>query len=480
MKNQSKGIPHIESLPAREFIHVLENIDRFTVTEKLDGVNLTFGFDNNGTLYSSRENKGGKRFYDGSDFDNSPANISIKNAHNAINSVSAELHKIVGGGNSVECEILFGKQPNAIVYGSNHIVFLRMVVGDNKQLPDPTKIIQLGEQFKHIVKRSNTITIVSDGINLTYNGCDRPWKFTGVPVIDNSQLTSVDVSPYVSNYKVWLNIQHPIGMANEALLNANLNHFPVIDRAVVKAAREQARHISLVHFKLPIKEKFLDSVLRVLTPALRDCEVDPDSDIGVEGLVLLIPETLYQTKIVDKDMFTIINQFNYAIRNEIKRLSMGTAGFNASLGNDGDIFGSMLSDIATTHGMLELTKYNNIKRTMRKFKGDTLEQTLDNVVEQLTITKHATLQSKSLYIIDRYLKMLSDSLHKYQQEWPTYHLFLTTGNVLRYSEEIHQRTLVVFADIRLEMSNMKHNIAISTSTSEYLLAIYGKLLKPIH
>ena len=111
----NEGIVHIEALPVRDFIDAIENVATFTASEKLDGANLTFGFENNGRFYTSREAKGGKRFYTETDFSDRPADTGFKSAHNALQKASAELKEVMDNGEAVETEILFGRQPKGKV-----------------------------------------------------------------------------------------------------------------------------------------------------------------------------------------------------------------------------------------------------------------------------------------------------------------------------------------------------------------------------
>ena len=82
----NEGIQHIEALPVRDFINAIENVANFTASEKLDGSNLTFGFENNGRYYTSREAKGGKRFYTESDFSDRPPSRHTAMHHQPVRS----------------------------------------------------------------------------------------------------------------------------------------------------------------------------------------------------------------------------------------------------------------------------------------------------------------------------------------------------------------------------------------------------------
>ena len=128
---------------------------------------------------------------------------------------------------------------------------------------------------------------------------------------------------------------------------------------------------------LPIKEKLLDGIVRKLKPALRDTEVTSSEDIGVEGIVMLDPKTGKQVKLVDKGIFSLINQFNYAIRNQIKGRGVSTKNyehlfkiFNASVGPQGaSLYDDMLARIASVVGVPGLDRYMGITRSLKRFES---------------------------------------------------------------------------------------------------------------
>ena len=82
--NLKKGIPHLEDLPPQKFLDVVENLAVYTITEKLDGANLVFGFDNEGEFYTSRETKSGNRYYTAEQYEKRPGNNGFKLAHLAL------------------------------------------------------------------------------------------------------------------------------------------------------------------------------------------------------------------------------------------------------------------------------------------------------------------------------------------------------------------------------------------------------------
>ena len=140
----------------------------------------------------------------------------------------------------------------------------------------------------------------------------------------------------------------------------------------------------------------------------------------------------------------------------------------------------MLEQIAEAHGIKELAKYNAIKRTLRKMKGDTIEDTRQNVVDAFIDKEFDTLKTEILHAVDLGLDYLKIGLLDYNINWSSYRLTLNTGKTLQYTEEIHLRTLIVFAEVRKEMLQIRDNVTKSTSPTQIVQAIYEKQLNPIH
>lgn len=477
-----EGIQHIEALPHRKFINAVKNIANFIASEKLDGSNLTFGFTDKGEFYTSREAKGGDRFFHATDYENVAANNGNKSAHQALKKMEPLIKTIMKDGDACEVELLFGRQPNAIVYGSNYIAFLRMIVGDNKEEPDQSKVKQLGDTLKgKTVKIQVPIVTTNDGVKLSKDTVEHTWKFSSVSYIGGHHFKKVDVDKEINEFEEWLKEKHPTGYTNGDLLEIKLPSVPKGIRAEVKKAREEALKTAQHTFMLPIKEKFLNDVMRRIKPALRDVDVNPHEDIGIEGAVFLDPKTQEQFKIVDKDVFSIINQFNYAVRNQLKSATKGRkpAG-DASLGIEGDVFNNMLSHIAGALGMPQLAHISGIKRTLRKYKGDTPEETLNNFTHDFKVKDPHSLKTHVKAAIDTGITQTNQALKHYNDNWKNYKLKLKTGKEIGYTDEIHKRTLMVFAELKKELQEMAQKVEQSKSIGDVAMALYGNKLREIH
>ncbi len=481
-----EGIDHIESLPVDEFLHALENLSDFIVSEKLDGANLSFGFDMDGRFYTSREAKRGNRFYNVDDWEDKAAWNGFKSAHAALQKVTPLLRTELKKGDAVECEILFGRQPNAIAYGSSYIAFLRMIIGDNKTQPDQGKIKRLTKIMEgEVVSVTTSHITTDDGINIKKESVDHMWKFTSTSFIDSQHFKKVNIETEIADLRKFLselNKAGNMGLTNGEVMLVKLGSVPKNIRAEVKTARETVISYVEQHYKLPIKEKLLDAVIRKLTPSLRDVEIHSHEDTGVEGVVFLHPQTSKQFKIVDKDVFTIINRFNFGIREQIKNTGMGSprVSGNATLGVEGDIFGNMLKDIATVLGVPELGVYTRISSVLSKFVGSTASETVHNLAQNLTVRNPTSVKTGISKALNGGLKALDVGLLKYNKEWHTYRLQLKTGREIAFTDEIHKRTLIVFAEVRGEIESLVHGVKEATSIEDILTVLYGTALQKVH
>ena len=481
----TEGIDHIEALPPEKFISVVKNINKFIASEKLDGANLIFGFENDGRFYTSREAKRGGRMYDTADYDNSPASNGFKSAHAALESVKAELKAVMDDGEAAECEVLFGRQPNAIVYGTSYIAFLRMVPGDNGKAPQQNLIKELADELRgKKVTVTTPIVTSNDGIELTTEMQDFVWKFVSTTFIDSKAFKDIDLSEELEKFKKFLKQPNNVGgmnLTNSQLMGIKLTSVPKDIRPEVKEERDRLIKIAEERYKLGIKEQLLDRIVRKLDPALRDVEISPHEDTGIEGLVFLDPDTLEQFKIVDKDVFTIINQFNFAIRNQVKSTSRGRMVFDkASLGRDLDIFNELLEKLAKTVGNEGLSHYTALSREIKKYKGETKEETLKNFVQSFRNKDFNTVKQQTINHIETAIDELTESLNQYKSEWQDYELELKTGKTIKYSEEVHNRTLLVFAETRRELNDMLKNVKQADNLGDIAVALYGKMLNRIH
>lgn len=483
----SPHIPHMEDLDALTFYTVLQDFHKYRITEKVDGANIVFGFENDGTFYTSREAKRGKRLYKQSDYQMKPANNSFRAAHTVLEHAIPFLKGVMENGDACECEVLYGRQPNAIVYGSNRIVFLRMIPGDNGNHPDNEKIHRLGEFLQEATIYPTTPFVGSkSGDYLTETTRNDLWLFSTVPHVDPSLFEDIEFDILKQLYEDFVNETRIGNSSVLRLCSINLTSIPKDDRDEYREWREEARKL-VKEEQTRIKEHFVKK-LHEIQPKFRDIPIEDHEDNGIEGIVLLNPETHHQFKIVDRNTFTEINNFNFAIRSQVKTSSRGRPVFeNAKLwGSNTDLYNFTMQGISSNLGAPSLSHVSNIGSTLKRLKGQTIEETIDNVVNIIDPPYNPECKSPhrvAMYIkrlIKHSLLMVEHHLREYKSRFNEYHHTLPNGKVLKYNDEINDRTLSVFAETKMELEDILHSLQTVVSYQDIVYAVYHQKLEEIH
>ena len=481
----NKGIPHLEDLPPQKFLEVVENFAVCTITEKLDGANLVFGFDNDGKFYTSRETKSGNRYYTAEQYESRPGNNGFKLAHLALANCEPGLLEVLDRGEAVEVEVLYGRQPNAIIYGSNRIAFLRMLPGDNGEAPIQEKIHELNDAFSEFITSRITGTIVTtrDGMDLYKQSVTEDWKFASAPTVDPVKFVAVQLEG-LDAYKQWLKDKQ-YGMTHLEIINCKLNRIKKTDlpegitKQCLKDIREVTREIAIAQ-QAQLKEQYLNQVLRKIEPAYRDVQLEgTERNIGVEGVVIRRPGIGELIKIVDKKNFTRINQFNYAIRNQIRSTSGAKNKFEATLGRDVDLYTELLREFEQALGVEGLGRLTSIKRVIKKHAGNTLTETIGNFTAAFKNQNVGLLSEEISKSITKALLDLAFCHGKYLLERHSYTLTLPTGRTIRYTDEINKRTELLFAETRKELKDMRSQVEFAETLEDIAQALYRKQLNSL-
>lgn len=488
----SEGITHIEDAAVDDFIHAVENLASLIVSEKLDGSNLIFGFEKDGSFYTSREAKAGGRMYSEKDFKVRSADNGFRAAHVALEHVKPVLKKFVKSGRAVEVEVLFGRQPNAIVYSeTNYLAFLRALPGDSLQTPDQSVIKELEAALKdHEVRIKTPMVTTTNGIDIVKQDIETNWKYTSVSYIDTKHFKDIDFKKELDGLRKYVQEKRHVGGLSYTvgqLIVLKLNEVKGLSREQkdeLRHTREHELDILKKKFKLPIKEKLVDIILRRAKPALRDVQVEPHEDIGIEGVVILDPRTLKQLKIVDKDVFSIINHFNFAIRSEIKTVAERGLKFpGVTLGGEGSIFGNMLRRIGDILNVPSLKQHVTIVNFVRKHAGKNASETIKNIARALNVGEFPPVKSSILASIQDGMNAIENGLEKYKREWHTYTFKpkKSTGEEInkeiKYSKAVHDRTLMAFAETRKELHDMYSVAFKAKDINDIIVALYGDVIK---
>jgi len=476
---QSSSISHIEDLSVDEFLNLLRNISTQHATEKMDGSNLWIGVDENNTLFTSREGKrsGSSRCYSLDDWPDVAAFNQFKAAHAALELKSADITKIMPPGSMVEAEVLFGRQPNSVIYGSgnkSYIAFLRGVNGTSDAVVDNLNSQLQNQEVEVTVELLDT----SDGETLDKTRESFRVQFTTPQKIDSASLQGADVTEQLTALEAFLRAESAVaGLNNKELMLTSLTQVKKDARPEVKAAREAVLAQVQREFKIPIKQVLLDKIVKKLKSALSD---EPDAGIGIEGIVLRDPTTGRQVKIVDRDTFSIINRFNQAVRGEIQG-ALNTTDPDSPLESRGGLVGTLRIRIADVLGNRELARPGAVKKILEPIKGETPEQAIRNFADTMAgINDYTAIKKKVLAMTAGTATELKEKLEDFKENQSGYSLKLKNGTELKLSPEVIKRTLLSFAEAKKNLTVLFDKVKVTTSLAQLLAILYGVQAKKVH
>jgi len=477
----SEGITHIEDASMEEFLHTVENLAKMTVTEKLDGANMWFGINDNGEFYTARGSHkgGGEEFKSPGDWQtvfggkNAFAANGFGSAHQALSKVQGKIKEVLQPGEAVEVEILYGTTPNAVAYdGKNYIAMLRVVEGPPSRIKELDALIK----GKKAVVNSSLIT-TTDGVEIKRQKVPVEWTFTSTQFIESHHLENVNVQTEISKLKAYLKTPAKSfpQYNNLEVLSLPLTAIPKESRSRFKEIKAMVHDHVMEKYKLPIKEKLLDQFVRKLGPKLGK---SAEEGGWIEGVVILDPNTKRQLKIVDKDVFTTVNSFNWQVRAAVSAKVAGAKQLNVSLMGDyfqklGKIFGVPNLFIAAQQG-----------RILKKLGGKNAEETLSHLVTSLPEGGDLSKYKGRLSTLMRNkVKEIDKMLNKYKDDRDKLILHVNKGDSnkkFNYDKDIDERTLQVFAEMRADIIKANEVVKRAHSTAEILAVLLHNRLRVIH
>lgn len=447
------GIPHLEDLDVDTFIKAISNLKNLTAVQKLDGANLRAGVDGEGKLYASREQKGGKRFYAEKDFPKSSAYDGFKTAFAVLKKNEELVTSVLSPGEAVNLEVIYGAQPNTVFYGKdqlNYLAVLELVQGDDPSIhPDQSKVKQLVRAFNE--KTTTVETMVYD----TADGrvLARAPKVTDWKVVSSDSATGfdkLDFAEEVDKLKKFLRTRN----AKAERRGKDLTNFEVLkDRSQDLAAERQALKDEIFkNYKLPVKKKMLE-LAKKQKPSLRGQVNDEGAYHGIEGVIFTDPESRSKFKIVDRDVFTKINQFNYQVRKGVASRVM-TTNADHQLEKRGGIVGAARARSIKLFGLENADNPNQARRVIDKLKGSDREATLKNLTSTLHQLNFESVKRKIQAIYVSALDDLDEALETFKKNADSYSLKLDDGTTIKYTKEIKRRTLLTFAEAHKTLREM--------------------------
>jgi len=449
-EGQDYGVSHLEDLDIETFLRMVEKIGELHAVQKLDGANLRVGLDDHGEQYTSREQKGGKRFYHEADFPKTSSYDGFKAAHAVLDKAEGYIAQVLTNGDAINLEIIFGAQPNTVFYGKdnlNYIALLEMLPGDDPSIePDQKKVKEL---LKLIGSKVFTVkTVFSDtidGITIIRTPVVTDWKFVESDHVPAHEVQKVNFVKELGSLKAFLKSEN-----DEAKkLGRDLTNFELLkDRSRDLADERKVVTDKIMNdYKLPIKEKLMD-LIRKQKPSLRGMSGEGEGAYqGIEGIIFSDPKTRERFKIVDKDVFTAINKFNYQARKGISSRIMSTDP-NLPIESRGGIVGEAQIRSIKLFGLENADNPTQAKKVIEKFKGEDREDTISAIEHSLQQLKFPAIKRKIQAIYIAAYDDLEEALNSFKSGADDYVLQLKNGQTIKYTKEIRRRTLMAFAEAR--------------------------------
>lgn len=477
----NEGVDHLEDLPIDQFLEVVANLSSMTGQEKLDGANLWIGVDDDGQFFASREGKrnNAERKYKPDEWPLVSANNQFRAAHAAMLTKEQEIKRVMRTGDTVEVEVLFGRQPNSVTYGADdksYIAFLRGVNDTPDEIADHLSQSLVNQQAQAKVEIIDT----SDGQNLETRNVDITFQFISPSKIDTAKLAAESgVDPELKKLESFLNAESSMpGKTNLELSQLNLTSVQTDQRVAAKKMKADVLAQIMTQFKLPIKNALLVKSSGKSSLAAKD--IKPDEDVGIEGIVLRDPNTGKQVKVVDKDVFTAINRFNQSMRGEVQS-SLNTTDPDAPLESRGGLVGQLRIRIADTLGNRELAKPANVRKIMAPIKGDSATAAIKNLAKSLTAAEDFEgIKKKILAMTSETYKELAEKLAWFKENKQNYRLKLKSGKEIGLSDETVKKTLLTFAEARRNLGEQYEKMKACTTLEQLLAVLYGPSANAVH
>ncbi len=387
---------HIEDLPIEEFIEAVRNLNEYDITEKVDGFNLRFGFDEEGFYTKGKAGDPKRRV---SEYGNEFRYSGFKSAHAALSHIIPNLLKtnLMKIGDEIESEVLYGSLPNTVPYSGdmNKLIFLKRTKGDPR-IPE----IKQELDGMHVTIKI-TVPKTTDGKTIVNTEEEHKWLFSETrrvePIIIKRIQDDLEFERMLNDLEAFLVKDSGVAnFSNAELISIPLNkrHASVEPEAwkslkgEIKEKRKAIRDHVMGH-KLNIKSKLLVDLVRNIESGF-----GPEIEDGgwIEGLVLRNDDRIF--KIVDKDVFTALNKFNWEVRNKV-------GGSPKGLNKIDSIVGKIKVALATVVGHPEL---GTTQRNRYLASNNITKRSLANDIKDFHKTQTAFIKilEKGAQILSRY------------------------------------------------------------------------------
>lgn len=478
-------VKHVEDLDVETFIRVIERVHELDAVQKLDGANLRGGIDEDAKLYTSREQKGGKRFYSLKDFPKRSAFDGFRAAHAVLEQVEHVIKDIVAPGEAFNMEVIYGEQPNTVLYGKdrlNYLAILEMVPGDDPTIdPDQRKTKQLIEALNdHVITVDTLAHETHDGSVIVSAPKITDWKIVGSDKISKHDLEELDFSEELGNLKKFLETDNEVARKEGKILT----NFEVLKDKSPKLSEERKKVDEKIRndFKLPIKEKLM-RIVKKQKPSLRGETTDSGQNAGtytgIEGIIFTDKKTRERFKVVDRDVFTKINQFNYEVRKSINS-TLKTSNTDLPVEERGGLVGEAHIRSVRLLGLPGAEMPAQVKRVIEKLKGESRDATVKNIIDSLHQLNFQAIRRKIQAVYISTIDDVDDARDSFKQNADTYSLKLSDDQEIKYTPEIKRRTLMVFAEARKTLEEILVKVKKTQDMEDLIELLFKKYIDELH
>jgi hypothetical protein len=480
----NEGISNLEDLDIKTFIDYVRRLDTLHATEKLDGTGMYFGLDDQGQFYTSRAGNNQPKYHESSEYPYYAANNALRGAHAALERKVRDIQATLSPGDAIEVEVIHGRQPNTISYGLDDKNFIAILgpANDTNQI----KSDQLeGSLLNQEVSVKSIIVDSEDGENLDRKLTSQTFRFVGPQKIDLTKNKGLNVEKHLKKLESFLESSSGVNnLSNFELMTVSLGSIPKEERVQAKEVKDRIIAEVKSKFKVQIKKELLDKIVGKARPMLGAGDLNGDEDVGIAGVVIHDPETGERIKLVDKDGFSTLNTFNYAVRNQIAG-NVRTLDDQAPIESRGGITGVMKIRIAKLLGNPELAMGRAAKQIFRDNKGETPTQTLKKVASILNGQNDFNgLKMKVVAVIkatsDELAQMLADFKKHKDDPDVTYRLKMKSGKTIGLSPEVIKRTLLTFAETKRNLGELQENVEQTKSFDNLIGVLYGRAAREAH
>jgi hypothetical protein len=360
----------------------------------------------------------------------------------------------------------------------NYVAFLEMIPGDDPTIdPDQSKIKKLVELLKdRVVAAKTEFWDTTDGINMTRAPQLTDWKFTTSERVPKDDIEKLNFDSELNDLKQFLEELNETAKK----LGKDLSNFEVLSDKSRDLADERETLTQKINddFKAPIKKKLLDLVYKQ-KPSLRSEMGDEGAYEGIEGIIFMDRKSGERFKVVDRDIFTRVNQFNYQVRKTVAGRIV-SADPDLPIEQRGGIVGEARLRALKMFGLENAELPTQAKRVIEKFKGDSREETIKNIVDSVHQLHFEALDRKLQAIYISAIDDLDESLDSFKSKGDEYTMTLDDGKTIKYTQEIRRRTLMVFAEARKDLINMLSKIKKCRYMEDFVELFFGQALDGLH